>query len=187
MTLEFDTQPTAERKRSYSGDYMAAGKRAEEVVLAWLTKRPWVIGVADLRDLRVMQEADCDCSVSLLDGRITLAEIKSDRHLGSSGNFLFESLRLNHTAPPDRAVTLGWSARTPARLLLYYAPQPNSVHLISTDDFRRSLQQYTDKCRKSSRISYVETDKIKSTINILIPAEYVIAMPSYRLYKLETA
>ena len=101
---------------------MEAGRNAEEVVLQWLAEQPWVIGVEDLRSLRVMREADVDCSCQLIDGRNSLLEIKSDRHLGCSGNFLFEVLRINHTAPPNKACVLGWSARSPALQLAYYAP-----------------------------------------------------------------
>lgn len=163
---------------------MADGKKAEEKVLGWLAREPWVIGVEDLRSLRQMREADVDCSVALIDGRVTLAEIKSDRHLGVSGNFLFEVLRINHTAPPEKAVTLGWSSRTPARQILYYAPACDVVHSILADEFRRAMQAYTDVTRKGSRIDYVETDRIKSTINILIPSRFVEAMTSYRKYEL---
>jgi hypothetical protein len=184
--MSFDTAPSAHRQRSYNSGYMAAGKKAEEVVLQWLQTRPWVLGLEDLRSLRVMQEADCDCSISLTDGRVTIGEIKSDRHLGVSSNFLFEVLRINHTAPPDRAVTLGWSARTPARVILYYAPSVNKIYVIQTDDFRRAAQKYTADSRRGTRIDYVETDKIKSTINILIPAKYVTAQ-SYDLDSAEDA
>ena len=91
------------KERSYNGDYMERGKNAELIVLKWLADNSTVIGVEDLRTLRVMREADVDCSVKLMDGRIVLAEIKSDWHLGKSGNMLFEVLRINHTAIPTTA------------------------------------------------------------------------------------
>lgn len=163
---------------------MAAGRAAEEIILSWLATAPWVIGVEDLRSLRVMREADVDCSISISDGRVTLAEIKSDRHLDLSGNFNFEVLRINHTAPQEKAAVLGWSARTPARLILFFAPTTNRIHLIGADEFRRSLQGYTDEARRNTRLHYVETDAIKSTINILIPDRFVTAMPSYKVFDL---
>lgn len=181
----FDTTPSADRKRSYDGGYMAAGKRAEEIVLEWLMTRPWVVDVEDLRPYRPMREADVDCSIALTDGRVTLAEIKSDRHLGVSKNFLFEVLRINHTAPPDAAVKLGWSARSPARYGLLYAPVTKIIHKISMDDYRAALQDYTKEVRRKTNISYVETDRIKSTVNILIPERFVTVMPSYKPFPLE--
>lgn len=180
-----DTQPDPERARSYDGALMKAGKKAEDIVIDWLTLQPWVIGVDDLRSLKVMREADVDCSVSLVDGRVTLAEIKSDRHIGRSGNFLFEVLRINHTCSADKVVTLGWSAKTPARYLLYYAPFNHTIHKIGMDEFRLACQAYTKSARRHTNLNYVETDAIKSTVNILIPEHYVTRFDSYKAFKLE--
>lgn len=162
----------AEKPRSYSGNYMDVGKNAETIVMAFLRKRPEVVGIQDYRDLKPVQEADVDCAIKTIDGRVTLAEIKSDYHLGKSGNVLFEVLRINHTAPPDHALTLGWSGRTPATYLLYYAPQVEKIYRCRTDDLRKAFQTYTKTARKGTTISIVETDTIKTTINVLIPWEY---------------
>lgn len=160
------------QKRNYDGHYMDVGKNAEKVVMEWLSNNPYVIGVNDLRSLREMREADVDCSLQLSDGRVVLAEIKSDYHLGVSGNVLFEMLRINHTSPPDRAVTLGWSGRSPAKWLLFYAPQSDSLYKCEFTELRRAFQKYTSESRKNTRIDYVVTDAIKSTVNALIPFEY---------------
>jgi hypothetical protein len=164
----------ADKSRSYSGDYMAVGKLAESIIIPWLRDNPGVVEVNDLTDLRPLQEADVDCSIKLTDGRITLAEIKSDKWLrGESGtNVLFEILRLNHTAPPDRFCVLGWTARSPAKWLLYFSPTLSKVYKCRFDDLRRCAQRYTREVRKEARIDLVETDSIKSTINILIPWGY---------------
>lgn len=162
----------AAKQRSYNGDYMQRGKEAERIVMRFLEYNSNVIGVDDLRQLRVMRESDVDLSVKLMDGRVILAEIKSDWYLGVSGNVLFESLRINHTASPNAALTLGWSARSPANWLLYYAPQKKSLYIGSFGAFRSAMQKYTKDARKQTRIDYVETDSIKSTINILIPWRY---------------
>jgi hypothetical protein len=176
-----DTAPSASRERSYDGDYMAAGRKAETIVLDWLRTRPEVIGVEDLTGLRQMREADVDCSVALMDGRVTLAEIKSDAHLGVSGNVLFEVLRINHTAPHDRAVTLGWSARSPAHWLLFYAPAVGKIYRWSMEDYRNGLQLYAGAERARARMSFVATDKIKSTVNILVPEEWMKPVTVYSL------
>jgi hypothetical protein len=160
------------KARSYDGDYMAVGKKGEEVVMAWLASRPYVIGVDDLRQLRVMREADVDCSFSLSDGRVALAEIKTDQHLGKSGNILFEILRVNHTAPTDRAGVLGWSLRSPATWLLYYAPAVAMIYQLRFADFRAGFQRYTAVARERSRQIWVNTDQIKSTLNVLVPESY---------------
>jgi hypothetical protein len=52
------------------------------------------------------------------------------------------------------------------------------------DEFRRAAQGYTEIARKQTRIDYVPTDAIKSTVNILIPERFVVAMPSYKKFEL---
>lgn len=170
------TTTGADKARSYSGDYMAAGKKAEEIVMRYLQTNPYIIGINDFRQLRAIQEADVDIAIKTIDGRVTLAEIKSDWHLGVSGNVLFEVLRINHTAPPDRSGTLGWSCRTPANYILYYAPQVHKIYKFKTCDLRAAFQRYTEEARKGTDIrkwvSVVKTDEIKTTINVLIPWKY---------------
>lgn len=176
--------PSMGRKRSYDGAYQAAGKKAEGIVIDWLRGRPWVIGLEDLRDDRVMRQADVDLSIQIMDGRNPLAEIKSDWHLGKSGNVLFEVLRINHTAPHDRAATLGWSARSPATWLLFYAPQVAAIYMWRFEDYRKAFQNYTKDIRKGARLDYVETDHIKSTVNVLVPWRYCEA--SCQIFPVDT-
>lgn len=181
----FDTTPGANRERSYDGDYMEAGRKAEDIIMDWLRRQPWVLDLDDLTGLRPMRQADVDCHFSLTDGRSTLAEIKSDKHLGTSKNYLFEVLRINHTAPPDKAVTLGWSARSPAKWLLYWAPNKKEIHQISMDEFRGALQNYSQQQRKETKLSYVPTDRIKSTVNILIPERFVVCRGTFKIHELK--
>jgi len=156
-------------KRSYDGHYMKTGREAEAIVMTWLRNNPHVIGLDDLRHLREMRTADVDCSLRLDNGTVALVEIKSDYHLGVSGNILIEVLRINHTAPTDSAITLGWFARSPATWLLYYAPQVDRIYQCRFNDLRYIVQRYTQKKRKNTRFDYINTDTIKSTVNILIP------------------
>ncbi len=151
---------------------MAVGKKAEEIVMNFLQSKPYIIGINDFRELRAVQEADIDIAIKTVDGRVTLAEIKSDWYLGVSGNVLFEVLRINHTAPTDRCLTLGWSGRTPATWILYYSPQLNKIYQVRTSELRKAFQQYTKTERKNSNLSIVETDSIKTTVNVLIPWKY---------------
>ena len=162
----------ADKPRSYNGDYMEAGRVAEEVCMAFIRSNPKVVKLEDTRDLRVMREADVDCAIHLYNGRCLLAEIKSDKHLGVTGNVLFEVLRINHTCKPETACVLGWSARSPAQWLLYYAPSVQRIYLGDFRDFRAAFQAYTKAARRGTRLDYVETDAIKSTVNVLIPWEH---------------
>jgi hypothetical protein len=161
----------ATKERSYAGDYMTEGKRAEEVCMAFLRQRPEVLGLEDTRDLRVLQEADVDCAVHLLNGQVHLAEIKSDRHLGVSGNVLFEVLRVNHTCRPASSCTLGWAARSPAQWLVYYAPSVSRIYMGRFEDLRQCFQAYTREARDRTRLIWVSTDALKSTLSVLLPWE----------------
>jgi hypothetical protein len=159
------------KQRSYNGDYMAFGKMGEEKVLDWLRKRPQVLEVDDFRSLRSMQKADVDCGIYNAAGQVLLAEIKTCRHLGITPNILFETLRINHTSHTDFAGGLGWSLRSPAQWLLYYAPSVECIYQIRMSDFRKSFQTYTKEQRGNLKFNVVETDRIKSTVNTLIPYE----------------
>jgi hypothetical protein len=151
---------------------MQRAKEAEARVMDFLKKRPDVLGVMDWRELQVQQEADIDIAIKTRDGRITLAEIKSDSHLGVTNNVLYEVLRINHTCAHEHATTLGWSGRTPAQFILFDAISVKKIYQIRTEDFRKALQEYTRVARKNINVSIVPTDSIKTTVNILIPWNY---------------
>lgn len=165
--------------RNYEGAMMAVGRKAEEIVFAWLRDHKDVLEIDDWRELRAGQRADVDCAVYYEDGTALLAEIKSDQYLKAGGNVAFEYLRINHTAPPDRACVLGWTARTPANFVLYYAPAEHAVYVFRTETLRRVFQAFTRAGRPSraewmsklAKISmrWVSTDAIKSTLIVCIP------------------
>ncbi len=160
------------KQRSYSGDYMRRGKQAEQVVMDWLKTHPRVKTVTDVRHLSDWQEVDVDALAELHIGPTMKVEIKSDSHIAVGANVLFEVLRINHTASHDHAGKLGWSARTEADWLIFYSPKAHTLFSCTVADYRKSFQAYTQKCRKATRLSYVETDAVKSTVNVLIPWQY---------------
>jgi hypothetical protein len=182
MTIE-TCQTGAFKPRSYSGDYMKAGLAGQSIVLDLLKRRPEILGVIDWSDLEAVQPADIDCAIRTKSGHVILAEIKSDSYLGKTGNVLFEVLRINHTCDPEFSMGLGWTARTPAKYIFYYAPSVNKVYKFNTIGLRQSMQRYTREKRKSTRLDIVETDSIKTTINILIPIEY--CKGAYEIYDIQ--
>lgn len=171
------------KQRSYSGDYMTAGLAGQSVVINLLHSRPEILGVSDWSDLEAVQMADIDCAIKTISGHVILAEIKTDTYLGRTGNILFEVLRINHTCNPEYSMGLGWAARTPAKYIFYYAPAINKVYKFKTDNLRLGMQRYTKDKRKAIRLDIVETDNIKTTINILIPLEYYKGL--FEVYDLE--
>jgi len=174
--------PSSENQRSYAGHYMAAGKKAEEKIIAWFKSWPAVLEVDDLRDLAPMQRADVDAVIYSRDGTAALVEIKSDFYLGKSGNVLFEVLRINHTVPlEEKTIVLGWSQRSPAKWLAFYGPQINQVWLARFSEYRKCFQEYTRRTREKTCIRWINTDEIKSTLTLLIPES---AMPCFKKYAL---
>jgi len=159
------------KAKSYDGDYMDVGKEGERIVMDWLRGRPNILGVTDFREIREIQEADVDVGVRLYTGQICLAEIKTDTYLGVSGNILNELLRINHRAEPKFAGYLGWTLRSPAEWLLYYAPNrnPPAIYQGRFFDIRRVVQEYTKK--HDVKFTTIRTDTNKTTYAILIPEE----------------
>lgn len=165
--------------RSYDGAMMKKGKFGEEMVLRWLSDFPDVVEVDDYRQLRLIQKADIDCGIHFIEGDIVLAEIKTDYFLKLGGNVTFEFLRINHTAPPDRACVLGWTARTPAKWILFYAPQEKRVYRFKTENMRSIFQTFTNSLRPERgewfsslpqlNMRWVSTDNIKSTLIACLP------------------
>jgi len=160
------------KTRSYSGDYMERGLEGQQIVINFLKTNPKILGVNDWSNLELVQDADIDMAIKTKSGHVILAEIKSDIHLGKTGNVLFEVLRINHTCNPEFSVGLGWSARTPAKFIFFYAPAVNKIYRFTSISMRKALQRYTQYARKGTKIDFVETDNIKSTINILIPIRF---------------
>lgn len=168
-----DVYVGADKERSYDGDYMQAGRTGEEIVMKFLRTLPSVESVTDYRNLGTAQQDDVDICILFTSGRTELAEIKSDKHMREGGNVLFEVLRINHTVRESfKACVLGWSARSTAKYVFYYAPSESRIYQCALADLRLSFQRYTQTARKTTRFAFVETDKIKSTLNVLIPWEY---------------
>lgn len=174
--------PDKAREKSYSGDYMQAGEETERIIAEWLKSRDGISRVDDLRKDRVMQQADVDFAVHLKSGHVWLIEAKSDKHLGISQNVLFEILRIYHTAPPEYCAGLGWAAKSPATHVIYHAPSVSKLYVFEMKKLRAAFQSYTGEARKRINLNIVETDKAKTTVNVLIPMKYCEG--SYREYEL---
>lgn len=187
---------TGEHKtKSYNGDYMEIGKLGEEIVIEFLKKRPNVLGIIDLRDIRVVHEIDVDIAIRLYQGQICLAEIKTDTYLGQIGykrrkNVINEVWRINHNSLPKYAGYLGWIFRSPAEFLIYYAPNciirnhlKPAIYIATFDNMRKILQNYT---KGKHEITVVQTDEGKTTYNILIPEQEYLDQNIFKIYDLET-
>jgi len=170
MKMNNHILPRREIKKSYSGDYMKVGIIAENIIIKFLNSKSNILEIIDKRYDEEYQRKEIDIIIKMNDERIIKCEIKSDWHLGVSGKVLFEVLRINHnTLDPSYAVNIGWSARTEADEVLYYAPQVNSIYRVTVNKLITAMQEYTQEARTDTFINIVPTDNIKSTVNILIP------------------
>lgn len=175
----------SQTERSYDGRMMEKGKEAEEIVKTWIESKPNIKRVVDCRNDRKQQTADIDFMVEYRDGKLEQVEIKSDDYLTANGNVLFEFARINHTAPHDSAVALGWSAKTPARYIIYYATKERRVYKFDTEKLRKAVQKYTRMTRPQYgawvneaeafkiQMRWISTDNLKSTLVLCVPLKDV--------------
>jgi hypothetical protein len=191
MKLFDDFDFSEEKKeKSYNGELMEKGKKAEEIVLNWLRNNKNIKEIIDFREWRLTQRLDVDCGIETIDGKIMLAEIKSDKYLGNSNNFLFETFRINHFIHPDSIFYLGWAWRSPAKYLFYYSPKENAVYRFLFSNVRLGIGKYISRCDKNSnpKTSWVYTDKQKTTFNLLIPIkEFDCLFDKYSINSTKTA
>lgn len=150
-----------------------AGEAAEEIVMdffrAWQQIRQ---PVDDLRHDHDWQDKEVDFRLHLHSGNTLLVEVKSDKHIGKSRNALFELCRIHHASEATCAY-LGWSVFSESDRVVVWCPDTSELYIFWTADLRRAMQGYTHEKRKNSRIEYIASDNTRSTINILIPLEYV--------------
>lgn len=169
-------RPDPNRERSYDGDMMTLGKDGESVVYDFLHARTTLQRVEDVREDPQWQQRDVDFIAHHATGQ-TLVEAKTDTWMGRTGYVLFEFARIYHTSPAH-PIKLGWSVTSEADVFCIWAPSMAWLYAITAVHLRDAMRQYTRQARKKTRISFIETDAIKSTLNFLIPLSYV----QYRAY-----
>lgn len=192
------SRPSKNKPPSYDGGYMAVGKHAENIVINWLTSQSWCQSLQDVRDDAQMRHDDVDVIVIPSDEPVSTelrllirnhdplrVEIKSDKYLGVSNNMLFETYRIWHDSKPGQAMTLGWSARSTAHIIVWYAASVHSLYIIRLDDLQRAFQDYTRNARRGVKSRFIATDATKTTHNVYIPMEYVAS--KIHIVKLEAS
>jgi hypothetical protein len=92
-------------EKTYNGDLMQKGSLNEEIILTWL--KIHAKHIIDFREFRLAQRIDVDFGIETIDGKIVLAEIKSDKWIKEAGNLCFETMRINHFVD-DKWFYLGW-------------------------------------------------------------------------------
>ena len=161
--------PSRSIPEGYNTKYVAVGAVAEKLIIDWLKQNPEVLHVDDLRDLRPMRRADVDCSLILRSGQVGLVEIKSDWHLGVSGNLIFEVTRIYHGKRDPFVFGLGWSAKTPATWILFYAPQKQEIWAIRGEDYRRFVETAIKADPNVVKVRVIPTNENVTTIALIVP------------------
>lgn len=135
--------------------------------------------IIDFREFRLAQRIDVDFGIETIDGKIVLAEIKSDKWIKEAGNLCFETMRINHFVD-DKWFYLGWGWRSPAQKIIIRNPDTNETFIFSFLELRRMVGKYISEISRTMRINITETDKQKTTFNFLIPMVYLKGV--YKLY-----
>jgi len=152
-------------EKSYNGDLMRIGTETENKILDWLKLNNKEI--LDLREFRLAQRMDVDFGIETKDGAILLAEVKSDKWISENGNLLFEWNRINHFVE-NKWFYLGWGWRSPAQYLIIRNPLSCETFIFNFLQLRKFVAVYVNENCKDIKFTIVETDKQKTTFNLLI-------------------
>lgn len=171
-------------EKTYNGKLMGIGKANEEILFDWLRENNSIRGIIDFREFRLTQRLDVECGIETIDKKIVLAELKADNFISESykkisnkivltGNLCFENNRYNHFIHPDKMFYLGWGWRSPAQKLIIRNPNTNETFVFDFNFLRKRIGNYIAEKGKKTETIIVETDKQKSTLNLLIPMNYL--------------
>lgn len=154
------------------GDHrLATEQKAEEIILEFLRNLPGVSEVRDVRSDKEWQKKEVDFIVIMYNGMEYKVEAKSDKHIARSQNMLFELARIHHTSATTPAY-LGWSVFTESDRIIVYCP-PDKIYKFSTVAMKSAMQTYVATVRQDLNLAPVASDDSRTTINILVPLEYV--------------
>lgn len=165
-------------RQTYAGELMQIGNEGESVVQDFFAYVLRGVQLDDVRRDPAWQEKDVDFRAHFSTGVLNI-EVKSDRWIDRSENVLFELCRIHHTAQPKYCAYLGWSVFSAADRVLVWCAPSSRLFVFEADQMRAGMQRYTQKARKDMNLAIVDTDEQRTTINILVPLDF-IRHKSYR-------
>lgn len=165
-------------EKSYKGELMTKGTENEDIILKWLKENSK--SILDFRDFKLAQRIDVDFGIETIDGKIVLAEIKSDKWINENANLFFETYRINHYVK-DKWFYLGWGWRSPAEMLIVRNPQTQKLFIFNFLELRTFIGNYIAKKGKQIKQIIIETDVQKTTFGYLIPLQEIKNFESYDL------
>lgn len=164
-------------EKTYNGVLMQKGFENEEIILEWL--KSYGKNIIDFREFRLAQRIDVDFGIETIDGKIVLAEIKSDKWIGEYRNLCFECNRINHFSK-ENWFYLGWGWRSPAQKLIVRNPETGATFLFDFQALRKFIGGYISEKGRDFKINIVPTDKQKTTFVYLIPMQMLTGL--YKKY-----
>lgn len=169
--------PSSQRPRSYDGDYMDDCRKAESAVQSFLTWNENITDVQDVREVKEYQSKDIDFLASYKAGpfgKLPLAiEAKADKHLGKTGNVLFEVFRAYLEVKAESLLRTGWSWHSEADCFCMWGTSTRLLYVVPAYELRAGLQRAL-VAERELKTSQVQTDKNTITYLLLIPEKYVV-------------
>lgn len=157
-------------KERYDKDcaYMKLGIIGEEQVFSMLCY--FFTGLKDLRKNRSYAKIGINCSFKI-DNEIQTGKIKTDKHIGESRNFLFETYRIYNKNNRRRK---GWFYASHAKWLLFYSPKLKTVYILDFVELRKIVKNAIKNNEVIVNDYKIETDERKSTYGILISSDLIL-------------
>lgn len=166
----------AYQPQSHTGERLRFGKEGEAAVMAWLRRQPGVERVRDVSEVPGLRSSGFDCTANMHDGRNLLVEAKADEHLGKSGNLVVEVARIRRDASRSDFGMLGWSLRSKADWLIWYAPSVHSVWRMDFSEYQAGIAKYlaamAGKWSVAARL--IPTDDQWVTVMMPIPESFFV-------------
>lgn len=168
--------PSSQKPRSYDGDYMEDCRKAEAAVQSFLAWNDSISDVQDVREVKEYQSKDIDFLTMFSAGpfgKLPLSiEAKADKHLGITGNVLFEVFRTYLTAKPESLLRTGWSWHSEADCFCMWGTVTRLLYVVPATELRAGLQRglVAERELKSNQI---QTDENTITFLMLVPERYV--------------
>lgn len=153
------------------------GLKTEMLVRRFLESLDFVQAIEDVRDNPDYQRREIDYVVSTPRGTLAF-EVKHDRHLGRSGNVLFELCRIHHTA--QKPAYLGWSVFSEADYFAIWGMQVERLYVFQARRFKASVQRYVATNRPRIQYTTIVSDPLRTTVCLLVP---LTAISGYSIWQ----
>lgn len=121
-------------EQSFFNSQVKRGRKGEQVVSKELTKRGWE--VVDVTASPSYRQQDVDFRIHKDEFHLSV-EVKTDRYITSTGNFLIEHL----CSANKKQDGLGWFHYTTADSLIFVCEQTERIYAFRMEDIRTYLEK----------------------------------------------